>query len=98
MPSRVLDFKTPLQVLSPPYSTSKCVSPKVFGCVCFVHVHGPTWGKLDPRALKCVFVILPHRRGTNVITPHRENNLSQWMSLSLKHYLKSAKFYIIQAS
>ena len=56
MPSRVLDFKTPLEVLSPPSSASKGVSLKVFGCVCFVHVHGPTQGKLDPRALKCVFV------------------------------------------
>jgi hypothetical protein len=30
------DFKTPLEVLSPPFSTSKGVSPKVFDCVCFV--------------------------------------------------------------
>ena len=56
MPSRVLDFKTPLEALSPPLSASKGVFPKVFGCVCFVHVHGPPQGKLDPRALKCVFV------------------------------------------
>jgi transposase InsO family protein len=42
MPSRVLDFKTPLEVMSPPLYTAKCVSPKVFGCVCFVHIHGPT--------------------------------------------------------
>jgi hypothetical protein len=56
MLSRVLDFKTPLEVLSPSFSTSKSVSPKVFCCVCFVHVHGPTRSKLDPRALKCVFV------------------------------------------
>ena len=33
LPYRVLDFKTPLEVLSPPFSTSKGVSPKVFGCV-----------------------------------------------------------------
>jgi hypothetical protein len=56
MPSRVLDFQTPLKVLSPLLSTAKGVSPKVFGCVCFVHIHGPTRSKLDPRSLKCVFV------------------------------------------
>jgi hypothetical protein len=56
MPSRVLDFQTPLEVLSPPLSTAKDVSPKVFGCVCFVHIHGSTRSKLDPRSLKCVFV------------------------------------------
>jgi hypothetical protein len=56
MPSQVLDFKIPLEVLSSPFSTSKGVSLKVFGYVCFVHVHGPARSKLDPRALKCVFV------------------------------------------
>jgi transposase InsO family protein len=56
MPSRVLDFQTPLEVLSLPLSTAKGVSPKVFGCVCFVHIHGPIRSKLDPRSLKCVFV------------------------------------------
>jgi hypothetical protein len=33
MPSQVLDFKTPLEVLSPPLYSAKGVSPKVFGCV-----------------------------------------------------------------
>jgi len=28
----------------------------VFGCICFVHIHDQTRGKLDPRALKCIFV------------------------------------------
>jgi transposase InsO family protein len=35
MHSRVLDFKTLLEVLSPPFSTSKGVSPSVFGCFFF---------------------------------------------------------------
>jgi len=52
MPSRILDFKTPLEVLSLTFSTSKGISPKVFGCVCFVH----TRSKLDPQSFKCVFV------------------------------------------
>jgi len=29
---------------------------RVFGCPIFVHVHSPYWGKLDPRAIKCVFI------------------------------------------
>jgi hypothetical protein len=36
-----------------------------------------------------LWVILPHRRGTNVITPPPENNLSPWMSLFLRHNLTS---------
>jgi hypothetical protein len=55
-PSRVLDFKTPLQVLFPPFSTFKGLSSKVFGCLYFVHVHSLAWGKFDLRAFKCVFV------------------------------------------
>jgi len=35
-------------VLSPPLFTAKGVSPKKFGCVCVVHIHGPTRSKLDP--------------------------------------------------
>lgn len=56
MPSRVLDYyyKTPLEVLQG--TSSYLVPPKVFGCVCFVHDHRRTSGKLDPRALKCVFI------------------------------------------
>ena len=29
---------------------------KVFGCVCFVRDHRPSVGKLDPQAVKCIFV------------------------------------------
>jgi hypothetical protein len=43
-------------VLSTYFSTSKGVSPKIFCCVCLVHIHGPARGKLNPQALKCVFV------------------------------------------
>ncbi|RLN09608.1 retrotransposon protein, putative, unclassified [Panicum miliaceum] len=32
------------------------VPPKVFGCTCFVRDHRPSVGKLDPRAVKCIFV------------------------------------------
>lgn len=59
IPSRVLGFKTPMQVLSsfyPDLNMSNKLIPRIFGCVSFVHVHTHQRGKLDPRALKCVFV------------------------------------------
>jgi hypothetical protein len=28
----------------------------VLGCICFVHIHGPTRDKLDPRALRYIYV------------------------------------------
>lgn len=54
MPTRVLGDKTPIECLTG--KTTYVVPPKVFGCVCFVRDHRPSMGKLDPRALKCVFV------------------------------------------
>jgi hypothetical protein len=54
MPSRILGMKSPAELLF-----GKCdfkVPPKVFGCVCFVKDHRPTVGKLDPQAVKCIFV------------------------------------------
>jgi len=80
MPSHVLDFKTPLEVLSLPFSTSKGVSPKVFGGVCFVQIHSPTRSKLDPCALKFVFVgYSPTQMGINVVITHHGDILSRWM-------------------
>lgn len=59
IPSRVLGFKSPLDVLSkffPNIQTTNNLLPKIFGCVSFVHVHSQHRGKLDPRALTCIFV------------------------------------------
>jgi streptogramin lyase len=54
MPSRVLNNKTPIECLTG--ETTYVVPPRVFGCVCFVIDHRPSVGKLDPKAVKCVFV------------------------------------------
>ena len=59
VPSKVLNNQSPIAALSvfyPDFNVSCTLSPKVFGCVAFVHVHAHQRGKLDPRALKCIFV------------------------------------------
>jgi hypothetical protein len=54
MPSRVLDWKSPIKMLKGKYED---VLPlKTFGCVCFVRDNRPNVRKLDPKAVKCVFV------------------------------------------
>jgi len=54
LPSRVLGFKSPLQVLQ---SKSPYLSHlKVFGCSCFVHLPSSQHDKLDSRAIKCIFL------------------------------------------
>ena len=59
IPSRVLGFKSPLETLSQFYldiRSSFNLTPRIFGYTSLVHVHSHNRGKLDPRALKCVFV------------------------------------------
>jgi hypothetical protein len=54
MPLQVLDNKSPAMLL---LNSNEFVVPlKVFGCVCFVHDYRNDIRKLDPRAIKCVFV------------------------------------------
>lgn len=55
MPSNVLQFQIPLQLLPIAYPTSS-LPPRVFGCVCFVHLQPRTHGKLDPKAVRYVFI------------------------------------------
>ncbi|KAJ9688914.1 hypothetical protein PVL29_014528 [Vitis rotundifolia] len=57
--SRVLDNKSPVEILKsfyPHFRTSNGLIPRVFGCTAFVHVHSQHRDKLDPRAIKCVFL------------------------------------------
>ena len=53
-PSRLLGWKTPYEMLR--RVNEFIIPPKVFGCTCFVRDHRPSVGKLDPRAVKCIFV------------------------------------------
>ena len=51
--------KSPLETLYqfyPDIRSSFNVAPLVFGCTAFVHIHNHNRGKLDHRALKCVFM------------------------------------------
>lgn len=58
VPSRSVDFQTPLQALSSHVDAPAVpnLPPHVFGCVAFVHLHKQQMSKLEPRALRCVFV------------------------------------------
>lgn len=59
LPSKTLQFRTPLNLLVDYFPTANLfnsLSPKVFGCSAYVHSTQPNRSKLDPKALKCVFV------------------------------------------
>ena len=53
LPSRVLEFKSPLEVLK--NQKLNISHLRVFGCVCYVHQQAINRDKLDPRAVRCVF-------------------------------------------
>ena len=55
MPSTVLGGQIPYTVL-PPDAPLFHLPPKIFGCVCYVHILGPGSDKLYPRSIKCVFL------------------------------------------
>jgi transposase InsO family protein len=72
MPSRVLNFQTPLQVLSThgPLPSIMMLPPRVFGCVAFVHLHKNQRTKLDPCALRCIFLgYATHQKGYRCYNP-----------------------------
>ncbi|KAK8923598.1 hypothetical protein KSP39_PZI019101 [Platanthera zijinensis] len=55
LPSYVLNFASPLQLLYPSTNPTS-LTPRVFGCVCYFHHLGPPSDKLAPRAAKYMFV------------------------------------------
>ena len=55
LPTRVLGKKSPVELLTQS-SPLFPIPPRVFGCVSFVHNQSLTRKKLDPRALKCIFL------------------------------------------
>ena len=59
LPSPILNYSSPVETLSrffPKFDGFNYLSPRIFGCVAFVHIYAHQRSKLDPRALKCIFV------------------------------------------
>jgi hypothetical protein len=54
MPTRILDWSSPFEVSK--RKNGGLLLTRVFGYVCFVIDNIPTIGKLDSRALKCLFI------------------------------------------
>ncbi|KAI5339294.1 hypothetical protein L3X38_018566 [Prunus dulcis] len=72
VPSSVLNFQTPLQALRQfcALHSTPNLEPRVFGCVTFVHLYTHQRNKLEPRALKCVFIgYAQHQKGYHYYHP-----------------------------
>ena len=67
MPTRVLNYATPLQSLKNTFPNTHLTSDlplKYFGCTVFVHVPTHLQSKFDPRTEKCIFLI---KKGISVL-------------------------------
>ena len=57
--NRVLQYLTPMSILIKSYPIFQSLNSlplKTFGCSTFIHVHYQNRSKLDPQAIKCVFL------------------------------------------
>ena len=72
MPSKILNFQTPINVFKECFPSTRVLTDltlKIFGCTTFVHEHKNV-GKLEPRAIKCVFVgYSPTQKGYKCFDP-----------------------------
>ncbi|CAN1129341.1 Retrovirus-related Pol polyprotein from transposon TNT 1-94, partial [Linum perenne] len=97
VPSKVLKFKTPLQVFQTSFPYSRITSDlplKIFGCTCFVLTPPQFHSKLDPRSEKCIFVgYSPTQKGYKCFNPITKRlfvsmNVVFWkISLSIPKFL-----------
>ncbi|CAN0910966.1 Retrovirus-related Pol polyprotein from transposon TNT 1-94 [Linum grandiflorum] len=74
LPCRVLNYKTPKDILVQNYPHVQAylseLEPRVFGCLAFVHIQPHQRSKLDPRARKCVFIgYAPRQKGYRCFCP-----------------------------
>ncbi|XP_071729311.1 uncharacterized protein [Rutidosis leptorrhynchoides] len=58
LPTKILDFQTPLQALCKFHElpSNHTIKPRIFGCSVFIHIPKQERTKLDPCAEKCVVV------------------------------------------
>ena len=77
MPSSVLNFRRPLDVLSDHCTLPPVVllAPRIFGCVVYVHLHPRQRTKLESRALKCVFVGCGNNKKAKSVMPKNSEAL-----------------------
>ncbi|KAK8946678.1 hypothetical protein KSP39_PZI006528 [Platanthera zijinensis] len=55
LPSPILHNVTPFSLMFPS-TPAFSLTPRIFGCTCYVHILGPSMDKVDPRAAKHIFV------------------------------------------
>lgn len=97
MPSKAIDFHTPLQVLSNHFTLSSVliIPTWVFGCVAFVHLHKNQHSELNPCGVWCVFLrYVVHNKGYRCHDPITKK-MYETMNVT---FLELETFFISSAS
>jgi len=97
MPSKVLDFKTPLQVLSQHVTLPSLllIKPRVFGCVAFIHLHKNQRTKLEPCVVRCIFLGYgTNKKGYRCYDPNKKR---VYVTMDVT-FVESDNFYSSQIS
>ena len=97
MPSKVLNFKTPLQVLSQHVTLPSLllIQPRVFGCVAFVHLHKNQRTKLEPCAVRCIFLGYgTNKKGYRCYDPTKKR---VYVTMDVT-FVESENFYLSQST
>lgn len=92
MPFRLFVFHTPLVVLVTHVSITSFLNlpPRIFGCVAYVYLHKHHHSKLDPCALRCVFLgFSPPKKGYKCYHPSSQ----RWYITMDVTFLKSEMFF-----
>ena len=94
MPTRVLNYSTPLEFFTKMFPFSRLFSDlplKIFGCITFVHIPNNTQSKLDPRAVKCVFIgYAPNKKGYNCYNPQTRK---MYVSIDVNFFEQNSYFH-----
>lgn len=82
LPTWVLGYKSPIEMVTP--TSLFPISPKVFGCICFVHIDKSSKSKLDHKALKCIFLdYSPTQKGYKCYHPSTQR---KFVSMDVTFY------------
>lgn len=77
LPSRVLKFKSPMEVLKG--RKIELSHLRVFGCTSFVHIQPHHRDKLDPWRASVSFLVSHHKKDTSIIAQNYRNLSCQKM-------------------
>ena len=89
MPSSFLHNQIPYSIIFPNQPLF-CLPPRVFGCVCFIHILTPIQDKLSAKATKCVFLYYSRlQRGSCCYSP---NTHRYFVSSNITFFENSSMF------